>query len=49
MVFNEITEQLKIKEAWLKTEQEKSLILQAMSDTVAYYNNPCLLYTSRCV
>ncbi|MGI6750993.1 MAG: histidine kinase N-terminal 7TM domain-containing protein, partial [Atribacter sp.] len=38
MVFNEITEQLKIKEAWLKTEQEKSLILQAMSDTVAYYN-----------
>ena len=42
MVFNEITEQLKIKEAWLKTEQEKSLILQAMSDTVAYYNNPDL-------
>jgi diguanylate cyclase (GGDEF)-like protein len=42
MVFNEITEQLKIKEAWLKTEQEKSLILQAMSDTVAYYNSPNL-------
>ncbi|HHT11488.1 MAG TPA: diguanylate cyclase [Candidatus Atribacteria bacterium] len=42
MVFNEITEQLKIKEAWLKTEQEKSLILQAMSDTVAYYNSPDL-------
>ena len=36
MVFNEITEQLKIKEAWLKTEQEKSLILQAMNDMVAF-------------
>jgi len=42
MVFNEITEQLKIKEAWLKTEQEKSLILQAMNDMVAYYNSPDL-------
>ena len=36
IVFNEITEQLMIKEAWLKTEQEKSLILQAMNDMVAF-------------
>jgi len=42
MVFNEITEQMKIKEAWLKTEQEKSLILHAMNDMVAFYNSPDL-------
>ena len=42
IVFYEITEQLMIKEAWLKTEQEKSLILQAMNDMVAYYNSPDL-------
>jgi diguanylate cyclase (GGDEF)-like protein len=42
IVFNEITEQLMIKEAWLKTEQEKSLILQAMNDMVAFYNSPNL-------
>ena len=42
IVFNEITEQLMIKEAWLKTEQEKSLILQAMNDMVAFYNSPDL-------
>ena len=39
MVFNEISEQKKTQEALSQSEQEKSLILQAMTETVAYYTN----------
>jgi len=40
MIVNDISERKKVEEALKKSEKEKSAILEAMSDLVAYYDTP---------